>query len=167
MKLTKLFEIQAAFESAIIENTSIKEDALGEENIRDILFLALNVKLGELANLTKCYKYNQVKPNLPKHKLVIRYTDVLRYLLSTGNKHQFNMIQWEDLNHTIETQDAIQIFSKLFDDLTTLKKAVKSDQYVQALNDYIRIFSYFIHLGAILGLTESEIQEHFDSLSEM
>ena len=162
MELTKLFEIQAAFESAIIENTSIDENVVGESNVRDLLFLALHVKLGELANLTKCYKYYQVKPNLPKHKLIIRYADVLRYLLSVGNRHQFNMIQTADLNTQIEIEDVIQIFSLLFDDLSVLKKAIKDDQYVQGLNDYIRIFSYFVHLGALLGLNEAEIQAHFE-----
>ena len=97
MELTKLFQIQAEFESAIIENTDIEENVVGESNVRDLLFLALHVKLGELANLTKCYKYSYVKPNLPKHKLIIRYADVLRYLLSVGNRHQFNMIQNADL----------------------------------------------------------------------
>ncbi len=163
MQLQKLFEIQAAFEKEIVSNTSIEENVVGEENVLDIHFLALHVKIGELANLTKCYKYYHIKPNLPKHKLVIRYSDVLRYLLSLGNRHQFNMIQTADLNTQIESTDVIQVFSCIIDHMASLKKAIRNDHYVEALNLYITIFSYFVHLGSLLQLTEEDIQNHFET----
>jgi len=163
MELSVLFEKQATFENEIIANTSIKEDAVGEDNILEILFLALQVKIGELANLTKCYKYFKVKPNLPKHKLMVRYTDALRYLLSIGNRHQFNMIQTSDLNTQIEIEDIIQIFSNLYDDISLLKRNIRNDHYVEGLNIYIKIFSLFVYLGQQLGLSNQEIQQHFDS----
>lgn len=157
MELRKLFDTQEAFEKKIIESTNIEENALGEENIQAIIFLALQVKIGELANLTKCYKYFKVKANLPKHKLMIRHADALRYLLSIGNKYQFNMISLNDLSNPTETENVIQIFSKIYDDMTELKKHIISEQYVDGLNTYIRIFSNLIHLGKILGLSEKEV----------
>lgn len=157
MKLRELFETQEAFEKKIIESTTIEENALGKENVQDIIILALQVKIGELANLTKCYKYFNIKPNLPKHKLLIRYSDALRYLLSIGNKYQFNMITKKDLTVGLETENIIQIFSKINDDITDLKKHIKSEHYVDGLNTYIKIFSNLVLLGKILGLSEDEL----------
>lgn len=163
MKLTELFENQATFEKNIIENTSIKENVVGDNNVQEILFLALQVKVGELANLTKCYKYYYVKPNLSKHKLIIRYTDALRYLLSIGNRHQFNIIETSDLNNQIESEEIIQIFSTMYDDISLLKKSIKDDLYLEGLNLYRKIISTYIHLGKLLGLSQQDIKEHFDS----
>lgn len=164
MNLQKMFQIQLDFESEITKNTTIKEDFLGEENILDVMFLALNVKVGELANLTKCYKYFHAKPNIPQHKLIIRYSDVLRYLLSIGNRHQFNMIQTDDLKIQFESQNLIKLFTDLFDNLTVLKKLIRNDNYVESLNEYIQVLSLFFYIGKHLGLNEKDINDYFDSL---
>ncbi len=73
MELNELFQIQKTIENRIKSLSDIEEDSVGEENIFDLRFLAFQVKTGEIANITKCYKYYKIKRQIPKEKVIVRY----------------------------------------------------------------------------------------------
>lgn len=164
MDLHQLFKIQEIMESKIREISKIDEDVLGKENIFDLRFLALQVKVGELANLTKCYKYTNAKEDIPKEKLMFRYIDALKYLLSIGNMHDFNIINLEAVNNSSREESLIKVFSLIYDDITELKYTASRNNYVDSVNSYIRLFSRFMNLGRLLGLTFEEVYNYYMQL---
>ncbi|MHB1392206.1 MAG: dUTP diphosphatase [Clostridia bacterium] len=164
MNLQQLFKIQEIMESNIKQNSKIDEDVLGKENIFDLRFLALQVKVGEIANLTKCYKYTKAKEDIPKEKLMFRYIESLKYLLSIGNMYDFNIINLDAVNSTSREESLIKVFSFIYDDVAGLKDAVNRDNYMDSLNSYIRLFSRFMNLGRLLGLTFEEVYDYYMEL---
>jgi dimeric dUTPase (all-alpha-NTP-PPase superfamily) len=164
MQLASLFKIQEIIESKIAHFSNMDENALGKENTFDLRFLALQIKTGELANLTKCYKYKYVLSSDTKEKLMIRYLDAIKFLLSIGNQHQFNIIDLEAIHSTEKIQDLIPLFSKIYDDISLLKQKVKDDAYVDALSQYIQLFAHYMHLGETLGFTMPEVFRFFETM---
>ncbi len=162
MKLKQLFTIQKIVEEEIKDMTNIEENALGEENIFDLRFLAFQVKVGELANTTKCYKYLEMSPNIPKEKLIFRYIDAFKFLLSIGNAHNFNIID-EDAISPIEHDDnIIQSFSLVYSEIETLKKLLRNDDFINGLSSYLRLFALYLNVGKILGLTFDEVFDYYN-----
>lgn len=164
MNLQQLFKIQEIMESNIRENSKIDENVLGKENIFDLRFLALQVKVGEIANLTKCYKYTKAKEDIPRDKLMFRYIEALKYLLSIGNMYDFNIIDLDAVNSSSREESLIKVFSFIYDDITELKDVVRRNNYVDSVSSYIRLFSRFMNLGRLLGLTFEEVYEYYQEL---
>ncbi|KAB3536090.1 hypothetical protein F8154_04845 [Alkaliphilus pronyensis] len=162
MELNQLFKIQEIIESNIKNSTNIPEDLLGEENIFDLKFLALQVKLGQLANTTKCYKYHKNNSyRIPKEKLVLRYIDVMKFLLSIGNEHNFNIINKEVIDSVEQPEGVIKAFSQIFSDIIRLKSEILAGTYINSLNIYIELFAKYISLGNNLGLTFEEVYDYY------
>jgi len=161
MNLDQLFKIQEVMENNIKKLSQIDENVLGEENIFDLRFLALQVKVGEIANLTKCYKYSRIKPNIPREKLMIRYIDAMKFLLSIGNAHHFNIINIDAINSMINEESIIKVFGIIYDDITDLKRKILQNNYVDSLSVYIKLFSEFINLGKLLGLNFEEMYNYY------
>lgn len=162
MELHQLFKIQNIIEGNIRSYTDIKEDHLGEENIFDLRFLALQVKTAEIANLTKCYKYSKVKPHIPQDKLFARFLDSMGFLLSIGNVHEFNIIDLEAINGMEKEDSIIRIFSFIFDDLTALRHSLQHQKdYYTSLSIYIRIFARYLNLAEQLNITFEEIFDYY------
>jgi len=163
MNLKDLFEMQQIMENKIKEITDIDENALGDENTVHLRFLALQVKVGELANLTKCYKYQMVKENLPKDKVLFRYLDAIKYLLSIGNRYEFNIINLQAFERVPKTDNVIELFADLYDGISLVKKNINGNNFVDALNAYILVFAKFINLGEVLGLTFDEAFAYYEN----
>lgn len=161
MELNQLFTVQHIIENHIKKLANIEENLLGEENVFDLRFLALQVKTSEIANLTKCYKYSKIKENIPKEKLMIRYMDAMKFLLSIGNVHNFNIINEDAIGAVEKEENVIKLFSYIFDDITRLKHALEKDNYIDALSIYTRLFSRFMNLGELLGLSFEEVYNHY------
>ncbi len=164
MDLQQLFKIQEIMESNIKENSKIDEDVLGKENIFDLRFLALQVKVGEIANLTKCYKYTSGKEDIPKERLMFRFIEALKYLLSIGNMHDFNIINLDAVNVTSHEKSLIKVFSLIYDEIAQLKYTLQRNNYVDSVNSYIRLFSLLMNLGRLLGLTFEEVYDYYMKL---
>ena len=164
MDLQQLFKIQEIMESNIRENSKIDEDVLGKENIFDLRFLALQVKVGEIANLTKCYKYTKAKEDIPKERLMFRFIEALKYLLSIGNMHDFNIINLDAVNVTSHEKSLIKVFSLIYDETAQLKYTLHRNNYVDSVNSYIRLFSLLMNLGRLLGLTFEEVYDYYVKL---
>ncbi len=161
MYLDQLFKIQQIVENHIKELSQINENALGEKNLFDLRFLALQVKVGELANLTKCYKYSRTKEDIPKDKIMIRYIDAMKYLLSIGNENNFSIINIDNVNSVVKEDSIIKAFSNIFDDIAHLKYHIQQNNYIDSMSRYIKLFGEFINLGASLGLTFEEVYNYY------
>ncbi len=161
MQLSQLFKVQEIMENNIKHLSQIDENELGKDNVFDLRFLALQVKVGELANLTKCYKYTRIKEDIPKEKLMFRYIDAMRFFLSIGNQFQFNIIDIDAVSKKTKEDSLVKVFSTIFDDIRDLKYAIKVDNYVDSLNIYIKLFTEFINLGKLLGFTFEEVYNYY------
>lgn len=161
MNLNHLFKLQEIMENKIKNSTDIPEDILGKENVFDLKFLAFQVKLGQLANETKCYKYQKVIDDIPKEKLIIRYIDAMQFLLSIGNEYHFNIINEEIFDNVVKPEGLIKGFSQIFSDVTKLKEIISLGDFINALNIYIELFAKFIGIGYELGLTFDEVYLYY------
>lgn len=162
MNLQTLFKYQEEIEQKISESSSMNEDQLGASNINDLRFLALHIKLAELANLTKCYKYCDVRPNIPKDKLTLRFVDVFQYLLSIGNKANYNIITFDALNPTNE-RNIIKLFSTLIDQIAIVKKLTLSDNFMDGVREYTNLFSMIMDLAHALKLDFKDVEHYLNS----
>ena len=166
MKLDQLFKVQEIIENDIKSKTNLDEDALGKENTFDLRFLALQVKVGEIVNLTKCYKYYRVKENLSKEKLMNRYIDAMRYLLSIGNIYKFNIVNYESIVSKPREENIIKSFAKIFDDITELKELTRESHFIDALDYYIGLFAEFVNMGELLGFTFDEVYDFYINMGQ-
>lgn len=162
MNLQKLFNYQMEIESNISNISTMPEDQLGANNINDLRFLALHIKLAELANLTKCYKYCDVKPNIPKDKLTLRFVDAFQYLLSIGNKSNYNIITFDALNFSSE-RNIIKLFSLLIDQVSIVKKLTVNENYMDGVREYTKLFSMIIDLSYALKIDFGEVETYLNS----
>ncbi|HYE12451.1 MAG TPA: dUTP diphosphatase [Patescibacteria group bacterium] len=164
MNLQKLFKVHEAMENHIKTVSNLDEDMLGRENIFDLRFLAFQVKIGELANLTKCYKYAAIKDNLPKERLMIRYIDALKFLLSIGNLNNFNIISFESIKGTKDSSSIIKVFSNIFEYINEVRDLSQRGNYIDSLNAYMKLFAEFIKLAEHLGLTMEEVYDSYQNM---
>lgn len=161
MELNELFEIQEIIENKIKKLSDIEENSVGEENVFDLKFLALQVKTSDIANLTKCYKYYKIKRNIPKEKIIVRYIEAIKFLLSIGNSHEFNVINKDSIDSIEKTDNVIKLLSNIFNEIVDLKKSVKCKDYVNSLSIYIRLFARYVNLGECLGLSFEEVYDYY------
>jgi len=161
MNLNQLFKVQKIIENNIRELSQIDENILGEENIFELRFIALQVKIGEIANLTKCYKYSKIKEGIPREKIMIRYIDAMKFLLSIGNDNEFNVINLEAINSVEKEDNIIKLFSSIYDNISELKQTIISDNYLDSLSIYIKLFAEIVNLGELLGLTFEEVYSYY------
>lgn len=165
MNIKELFELQKQLESKASLMSGIEETALGEENVLNVRMLALQVKFGEMANLTKCYKYKKDLGEIPKNKILFRYVEGMIYLLSLGNKYNLNVIDDYAFQNEKTYDDLIVNFTTMFESLVDLKRKLEQDQYIAALNLYIRVFANYIHLGRLLNIEYDEALSYFHDMS--
>ncbi|HOO76695.1 MAG TPA: dUTP diphosphatase [bacterium] len=169
MKLEYLFRIQKIVDEEIRTVCQSGGETLDRSHLIKTQVLALEVKTGELANLTKCYKYPTPLRRPEKNKLLLRYLDCFKFLLSIGNDNQFNIVdfQVEDLLRTVPAdtyETIIDLFLSLFDNITNLKRDLVHDNFISGLNVYITIFQEFVLLGTLLGLTFEDVFSYYDRM---
>lgn len=159
MDLQKLFEMQSEIEDNIVNMATIPEDEMGSHNVEELRFLALHIKIAELANLTKCYKYCHIKPNIPKDKLTLRFVDAFQYLLSIGNRSGYNVIRYDALPNVHE-DDIIKLFSMLIDQISLVKKYSFNSNFIQGIHEYTLLFAIALNLAEVLGINFEDVLEY-------
>lgn len=164
VNLQELFKVHEMMENHIKSSSDIEEDALGKENIFDLRFLALQVKIGELANMTKCYKYSKIKEDLSKDKLMGRYIEAMKFLLSIGNINNFNIIGFDNIVVVKDNSSIIKVFSNIFEYICEVRELSKSNNYIDALNAYIKLFEEFIKLASHLDFTMEAVCESYKNM---
>lgn len=162
MLFSDLFKLQAVLESDIIKASGIAEDRIGNASGHDLRILALIVKTAELANLTKCYKFGALKEGIEQKKLALRYLDMMQYVLSIGNNQGFNIIDRNALASVPKNEDLPALFLETFGTMYRLNNEITKDNYVAALNAYIKLFAHVMNIGELLGLTEQVIFDYYN-----
>lgn len=161
MLLKKLFDQQAIFEARIIELSGVQGDNLGSVSGSDLRFLALYVKISELANVTKCYKFTGKPVKFEESKIVSRYLEILQYFLSIGIQHNFNMISDENIEKQIPHMALAPLILEIFKSVQSLKEFVEMDDFFEGLKAYGHLFSLINRLGEFLNITEEQIMETY------
>ncbi|MFH1039117.1 MAG: dUTP diphosphatase [PVC group bacterium] len=165
MKIKYLFKIQNIIDNEIRRICQSDGEALDRNHLVKTQILALEVKTAELANLTKCYKYPAVAKKFEKKKLLIRYIDCFKFLLSIGNDNEFNIVNFnlKDIPECTE-ENLVDVFLRIFDRITELKKNLFAGNYMPSIIAYMEIFKEFILIGYMLGITFEEVFEYYDTL---
>lgn len=161
MELNELFMSQEFIENRIRSLSDIEEDSIGEENVFDLKFLALQVKTGEIAGITKCYKYYKMERKILKEEIISKYIDAMKYILSIGNTHDFNIINKESIKQVHKTDNIIKLFSSVFDDIRDLRKSILRKDYVNSLSIYIKLFARYVNLGECFGINFEEVHDYY------
>jgi len=169
MKVEYLFRIQQILDNEIRAICQSGGEEFDRKHLIKTQILALEVKTGELANLTKCYKYPRALHRPDKQKLLIRYLDCFKFLLSIGNDNQFNIVDFdiEDLLNLVQTNPydtIIDLFLSIFDNIANLKRDLFVENYISCLNVYMTIFKEFAMLGSLLGLTFEDVFSYYDRI---
>ncbi len=165
MKIKYLFKIQNIIDNEIRRVCQRNGEVLDRNRLVRTQILALEVKTGELANLTKCYKYPCPVGEIDKNKLLLRYIDCFKFLLSIGNDNQFNVVNsnLRDIPDDAE-EELIELFLRIFDRITELKANLLAENYLPSLSVYMEIFKDFIFVGYRLGITFEEVFDYYDKL---
>jgi dimeric dUTPase (all-alpha-NTP-PPase superfamily) len=167
MLFNDLFKVQSILESGIVSVSGITEDSIGSASGSDLRFLALIVKTGEIANLTKCYKFNQNPKDTDRQKLIVRYADVLQFLLSIGNYHNFNIINRETIMNVEKIDEQAPLFLSIHKSIFNLMNCLENDEYMNALHHYIELFAKIMNLGELLGLTEADMFKFYEQQTHL
>lgn len=160
MQLSQLFQDQATYEARLVQASGIHEDSVEGVSGSDLRFLALYVKVSELANLTKCYKFSAQGPVVHKDKLGFRYIEVLRYTLSLGILWDFSNLQVEEMPILAPSQQLAKVFLDVYAGLEALKHSVDQGDYFAGRRQYAEVFSSIRLLGELLDM-DSAICTHF------
>lgn len=146
MDLKKLFHLQKDLDSQIIEEHDLENEVLFSQKS-----LALQVRLGNLANGTGCYKYWSSKSPVKREIILEEYVNCLHCILSIGIDKKFDDINPSSVkfNYSITEQ-----FLDLYVDINDFVICSSEDHYVTLFND-------FLSLGKNLGLSELEIENEY------
>lgn len=168
MLLSQLFENQKALEAQIIAASGIEDEQIGKATGTDLRFLALHVKLSELANLTKCYKYGINLNYMDMQKVSVRYIEVLQYLLSIGIHCEYEHIQPEELPGLMPmgVHELASQFLDLIGAIENLRVLAFSADYFAARVVYARVFALVNRLGETLGITPEVLLNQYYARSQ-
>lgn len=141
-----LYPIQDDLDSKIFNNHATNRP----KTILDRM-LALLVELGECANETRCFKYWSVKGPSEKEVIAQEFVDGIHFLLSLGIDldQPIEVVQSQELVGSVSDQ-----FISVFEAIIALSKHFDAQHYEQA-------FSLYVGLASKLGISEEEIEEHY------
>jgi len=169
MRLKYLFKIQNIIDNEIRRICQQDGSVIDPVYLIKTQILALEVKTGELANITKCYKYPQKMKAVDKRKLIIRYVDCFKFLLSIGNDNQFDVVNFS-VKELIESvtkdpcETIVDVFLSLFDHISNLKRDLVTENYISGVGVYMTIFKEYVLLGQLLGLTFEDVFDYYDNI---
>lgn len=150
MDLKKLFVLQKDLDSTIYNQDILLDNSLLPKKV-----LALQVKLGQLADATNCSKFGNFEINKNTDLILEKYVDCLCFLLSMGTNENLDSLQISSLgtNYTITEQ-----FLELYIDVNDFFTCNCPDNYLTLIED-------FLNLGFSLGFTEESIFNTYFKLS--
>lgn len=148
MNLNKFFDKQKELIKKLIIDPNLSDYKLCARK-----YLELHVKLGSLADETKCFKYWIEKDiKISKANILDKYIECLHYILIIGIDKGYTDIG----EITVKPNDYClsDQFLGLFIDLNDLVFSPSADHYHTLFED-------FISLGVSLGFSEKQIEERF------
>lgn len=152
MNLDKLFSHQSNINAQLSVDKS-----LNEYKVTSRKHLALHVKLSDLADETKCFKYwTEKDPKISKQIVLEKYINCLGHILTIGIDKNYVTLDSISINpndYCLSDQ-----FLNLFIDLNDLIISPSIDHYQTLLED-------FISLGISLGFSTNQIEERFFNIT--
>jgi dimeric dUTPase (all-alpha-NTP-PPase superfamily) len=154
MNVTKLFEMQKGLDQHIEEQHQLTEMDLFDRKV-----LALLVELGELANETRCFKFWSLKDPSASQVILEEFVDGIHFILSLG------------LECGYEKKFGFSTYADQESDLTnqfiTIYKVVGEFQTSRSLEDFQALFQAYLHLAALLGFSNSDIEKAYIKKNEV
>jgi dimeric dUTPase (all-alpha-NTP-PPase superfamily) len=148
MNLSKLFELQQALDTRILQEHDLHNQSLISKKI-----LALQVEISELANETRCFKFWSNKGPSSKEIILEEYVDCLHFILSIGLDKNYSDIAIQLKEDSSElTGKFINIYLDINDFIVC-----------RTMDNYKTLFEDFLSLGASLGFSASEVEEAYYS----
>lgn len=146
MNLEKMLQFQQELDKKIENKIHLQGKSLLVKKL-----LSFQVKVGELADETQCFKYWIDKPSFDRQAVLDKYLECTQFLLTIGLDKDFTQ---NEINIKNIEYDLIEQFSNLFIDINDFTVCSSKDNYISLLED-------FLNLSLTLGITENEIQEGY------
>ncbi|MFL0247639.1 dUTP diphosphatase [Candidatus Clostridium stratigraminis] len=142
MNLQKLYDYQ----NKLDEEIQSKIDTQGKLLLYQKL-LALEVKVGELANETKCFHYWTSRKIQARKRILEKYIEAIYLILSIGVEKGFTETDFEVKEVEYELTEN---FLNLFVDMNDFMVCSSKDHYITIIED-------LLSLSLFLGFTEDDI----------
>ena len=150
MNLQNFFKVQDEANRLLVMDTSLNEYKLTARKL-----LSLHIKLSDLANETKCFRYwKEDDIKISKDTVISKYIDCLCHILTIGLDKNYSDLKEIELNpndYCLSDQ-----FLNLFIDLNDIIISPSKDHYKTLFED-------FLSLGVSLGYSEIIIDDMFNS----
>jgi dimeric dUTPase (all-alpha-NTP-PPase superfamily) len=155
MNLEKLFTMQKGLDHHIET-----QHQLTNEDLFDRKVLALLVELGELANETRCFKFWSVKPPSKKDIILEEFVDGIHFILSLGIECGFAEQVNIDSSQLEPTNSLTEQFLQIY-------QLVCEFRTKRSRETYEALFRAYLHLAALLGFTNVEIEQAYIRKNEV
>lgn len=142
MNLQKLYDYQNKLDAEI----QSKIDTQGKLLLSKKL-LALEVKVGELANETKCFNYWTSRKIQSRRRILEKYIEAIYFILSIGVEKGFKETEFEVKEVEYELTEH---FLNLFIDMNDFMVCSSKDHYITIIEDLLSLSLFF-------GFTEDDI----------
>ena len=142
MNLEKLYEFQSMLDKGMQDRLDVQGKPLLTRKI-----LALQVKIGELANETQCFKFWLSKKSSIRRKILEKYIDCIYIIFSIGIEKGFMETEFKVTEAEYELTDH---FLNMFIDLNDFMICSSKD-------NYITLIEALLSLSLEFGFTEDDI----------
>lgn len=149
MNLKKLYDYQNKLDRQIHSRVDLQGKPLIAQKI-----LALQVKLGELADETQCFKFWLSKKSTAEMKILGKYIETLYLALSIGIEKNFDESEFPVKATDVELTDQ---FLNLFIDVNDFMVCNSKDHYITLIED-------LLSLGLTFGFTEEDIMDTYNKV---
>lgn len=142
MNLEKLYEFQRKLDMGMQDRLEVQGKHLLTQKL-----LALQVKIGELANETQCFKFWVSKKSSIRSRVLEKYIDCLYIIFSIGVDKGFT-----DTNFEVKATEyeLTEHFLNMFIDLNDFMVCSSKD-------NYITLMEAALSLSLLFGFTEDDI----------
>lgn len=148
MNLEKLYVFQKKLDSQMQDKFDVQAKLLLPQKL-----LALQVKVGELANETQCFKFWVSKKSVVRRRVLEKYRECLYTVLSIGIEKGFDVTEFEVKKLEYELTDQ---FLNLYIDINDFMVCSSKDNYITLIEDLLGFSLTF-------GFTDDDI---FDCSNE-
>jgi dimeric dUTPase (all-alpha-NTP-PPase superfamily) len=135
MNLEKLYEFQRKLDKGMQDRLDVQGKALLTSKL-----LALQVKIGELANETQCFKFWVSKKSPMRRKILEKYIDCLYLTFSIGIEKGFTETEFEIKEIECELTEQ---FLNIFIDMNDFMVCSSKDHYITLIEDLLSLSTIF------------------------
>lgn len=149
MNLEKIYEFQRKLDMGMQDRLEVQGKPLLNQKL-----LALQVKIGELASETQCFKFWMSKKTPIEKRILEKYIECLYIVFSIGFEKGFTGTEFE----VRETEyELTEHFLNMFIDLNDFMVCSSKD-------NYITLIEAILSLSLIFGFTEDDILNSNDKV---